>query len=58
MEVSGFLHPPSPAALTLGKNPLTYWVGGWLGVEEGLGDLEMSKVSCPCRDSNLGFSCP
>jgi len=34
MEVSGQLH--APAAVSPGKNPGTYWVGGWVDPSAGL----------------------
>ena len=37
---------------TWGCNPVTHWVGGWLGPWAALGDLEKRKVICPCRDLN------
>jgi hypothetical protein len=34
-----------------GKNPLTHWIGGWVGLRAGLDDLEKRKF-LPHRDSN------
>jgi hypothetical protein len=30
----------------------TRWIGGWVGPTAGMDDVEKSKTSCPCRDSN------
>jgi hypothetical protein len=47
MEVSSQLH--TLAALPVGKNPGTHWVGGWVCPGAGLDILEKSKISFPAN---------
>jgi hypothetical protein len=52
MAVSGHVHPP--AALLPGKEALVPigWEAGW--APEPVWTLWRRKISCPCRESNLG----
>jgi len=43
-----------PAASIQGKNPGTYWTGGWMSPRTGINVLEKTKIFCPYRDSNPG----
>jgi hypothetical protein len=47
MEVSGqFLS----SRFTPGEKASdTHWIGDWVDSKAGLGDLERTKISCPCR---------
>jgi hypothetical protein len=52
MEVNGQLHVP--AALSLGTNPVTYFIGDWVGPRDGLDVLKNKGLTCPCWHSKLG----
>jgi hypothetical protein len=35
-------------------DPVTQWVGGWVGPESDLDAVEKRKISLPCQKSNPG----
>jgi hypothetical protein len=52
MGVSGQRH--APATLYPGeRTPGTHWIGGWVGLRDGLNAGARRKILCPCRESNL-----
>jgi hypothetical protein len=36
--------------------PGTHWIGGWVGLGDGLDEGARRKILCPCRGSNLDQS--
>jgi hypothetical protein len=42
---------PRPGRLSLGIDPGTHWIGGWVGPRAGLKAVEKGKI-LPCRESN------
>jgi hypothetical protein len=39
-----------PASLTLGTEPGTHWIGGWMGSRAGLNPMEARKITCSYRE--------
>jgi hypothetical protein len=50
MEVSGQLH--APATLPPEKEPVTHWIGGWVGLRAVLDGVVKRKIPSPRRESN------
>jgi hypothetical protein len=53
MGVSGQHFAPT-ALYSLGKNPNTHWIGGWVGLIAGLDTEATRKILFLCRGSNPG----
>ena len=45
MDISG--HLQAPTDLSLRKNLGTHWIGGWVGLRDGLNGLEKGKSFGP-----------